>query len=124
MADYIVIFNDKVSPQTVIDLIKSISADKFKGRTDFLDTPDLSAVSGLAQKYWKVVGTDVVAMTAGEQTDVDTAEAATKLTNKRNGAKASLDADSASGAVLRAILLTIGKTVADVKAQIDAGNAD
>ena len=55
------------------------------GRTDFLVNPDLSALEGLVpQRYWKVVGTDVVAFSVAEQNAQDAAEAACRTGRSRS----------------------------------------
>jgi hypothetical protein len=43
---------------------------------DWLINPDLSGVSGVAKKYWKVVGVNVTEMNTSEKTAVDAAELA------------------------------------------------
>src|SRR3990167_2027169 len=67
---------------------------------DWIVNPDMSAVIGQPEKYWKIAGDIVSLMTAGEQATVDAAE----LTARRDAIAAELDRVED---VLRALTLTI-----------------
>ena len=77
MAD-IIIFNEGASPQNVTDYKRSVNTPDFSSRSDVLVSPDLSTVSGIVQKFWKVVGSSVVSMTTAEQKTITDAEQAVK----------------------------------------------
>lgn len=51
--------------------------------TDWIINPDLSAVDGIPQKYWKVVDDTVVPMSSEEQAAVDVAISASTPTSKK-----------------------------------------
>lgn len=74
----IVVYDEGASPQKVLRVTGDSENQGFwddSGRTDFLVNPDLTAVAAVPVRYWKVVGSSVVAMTAGEQTAQDNAQA-------------------------------------------------
>jgi hypothetical protein len=100
----IVVFDEGASPQAVLDVIPSANTPDYSARTDVLVNPDLSSVAGLAEKYWKVVGSAVDPMTAQEQSDVDAAEAAAADAAMRTGAKAAYDGQTVDGQKLRALV--------------------
>ncbi|MBT8428494.1 MAG: hypothetical protein KJN79_01140 [Gammaproteobacteria bacterium] len=57
---------------------------------DWIINPDLSALTGVPQKYWKVVGDTVVEMTQGEKDAADAALAAAVLLDDAREAQTGL----------------------------------
>lgn len=49
---------------------------------DCLEDPDLTAVSGIECKYWKLDGSDIVEMSQAEKDTVDTPQAADSDPNR------------------------------------------
>lgn len=101
----IVVFDEGASPQKVLRVTGTSENQGFwddSGRTDFLVDPDLTAVSGVPQRYWKVVGSSVVPFTAGEQSAQDASEAAIKDSGIRTGAKGFFDSQESLNLALRA----------------------
>lgn len=66
---------------------------------DWIVDPDLSAVTGHPNKYWKIVGNSVQLMTQSERDAVDAAEEAARIAAEKAEAKAL--ADGASPAMYR-----------------------
>ena len=56
--------------RTTLDLIESAHTPDYDP-AQWLINPDLSGVAGLPRRYWKIVGNDVVPMTAAEMAAVD-----------------------------------------------------
>lgn len=86
---------------------------------DWIVNPDLSAVAGLAPKYWKLTGNTVSAMTRAERDAVDAAEAAAALAAERQADKATIE----SGALDRVIAVLapkLGTDEATLRAEIAA----
>ena len=114
----IVVYDEGASPQTVEQVISSANTGEYVGRTDILINPDLTAVDGvLDRKYWKVVSTDVVAMTAGEQAAVDAAEAAAADSVLRTSATGQFDGQTTEGQALRALVKVLLDEVNILRAQ-------
>lgn len=61
--------------RTTVQYLQSVNTPDFPVE-DWIINPDLSALTGVPQKYWKVVGDTVVEMTQPEKDAVDAAEAA------------------------------------------------
>jgi len=58
-------------PNRVTDYLRSVNTPDYSSNPNALINPDLSSVIGVDQKYWKVVDSDVVEMTADEKTALD-----------------------------------------------------
>jgi len=58
--------------RTTLQYIQSVNTPDYSD-TDWIINPDLSAVSGVPQKYWKIVGDTIVEMTTDEQAAADMA---------------------------------------------------
>ena len=70
--------------------------------SNYIEAPDLSAVVGVAKKYWKVVGDIVSEMTQPEKAVVDAAELL--------AAQDALEAESLQG-IIKAIIAALIKTI-------------
>ncbi len=61
--------------RTTVEVRYSVNTPDFDSGT-WIINPNLSALSGILNKYWKVSGNDVLEMTQGEKDTVDTDEQA------------------------------------------------
>lgn len=60
--------------RTDVELLLSIpEAELPEAAANYIEDPDLSAVTGQPRRYWKVAGDTVSLATAGEQTAIDAA---------------------------------------------------
>jgi len=91
-----------------INLFISDSPDTslFEGREDVLIHPDMSNVSGVPPRYWKVKLLDrtLVAMTQIEQDQVDADALAVRILGIRNGAKIQVDGFNSIGLKERSVM--------------------
>lgn len=85
--------------KTTIQYLQS-SDPPVSDQVNWLKNPDLTAVNGLQQKYWKVVGSAVQAMSTAERNAVDAAE----LTAVRTASKAQFDSERIARAVALVML--------------------
>jgi hypothetical protein len=114
--------------RTTNQLIQSVNTPDYPV-LDWIINPDLSALSNVPQKYWKVVGDAVIEMSAAEKTAVDAA----LLAVRRDQIEAKTT-DEVFKAVLAALVkvvnlrLSVGNkiTVAElrtaIRAEIEANN--
>lgn len=79
--------------------VKSRGVPKDLSDPDWIVNPDLSAVEGQPQRYWKIVGDAVQLMTQAERDAVDAAADAARIAVEKAEAKAL--ADGASPAMYR-----------------------
>ncbi len=97
----IVIYDPNATPQRVLQ-VTGPSADQGPyiraGRTDFVVSPDLSALDGVAHRYWKHVDGAIFEYTTSEKDAQDAAEAGAV----RGLAKVQFDGFDVSPLVLRA----------------------
>lgn len=64
--------DDAIVASKVTSYLKSVNTPDYEGDAFTLIDPDLSSVTGVAQKYWKVdVSSNVVEMSSGEKDAVD-----------------------------------------------------
>lgn len=136
----ILIFNE-VSFRA-IRYLRSVNTPDYSSRSDVLVNPDLSSVTDIALRYWKVDSELVVKMTRAEQDAVDAEHvAAAEASSKMEGKQLLADADG-MGRLLRAMLGIIlselnvlrqqhglpARTLAQFKARlasrIDSGDAE
>ncbi len=75
----------------------------------WLEAPDLSAVEGVDQKYWKISGDVVSEMSAAEKTVVDDAEAAAIINDNRTVAIAVPDDSDSVGVRVRELIEVFNK---------------
>jgi len=100
----IVVFNEGASPQNVTEVIPSANTPDYSSRTDVLVNPNLSSVSGVLRRFWKVVGSTVDPMTAGEQATVDAATGAAVDAAMRTEAQGQFSGQVSTGQALRALV--------------------
>lgn len=103
-ASTVVIFDDSdpIVPGRVIDRNDLANTPDFEGRTDVLINPDLSAVAGVSQRYWKKENGTIVPMTQDERNALD-ANALTQMTSfLRDDSKALFSSRSDLGMIFRA----------------------
>ena len=58
--------------RTTLQQLSSVNSPDYPS-AEWIHNPDLSAVSGVAKMYWKIVGDDVLEMTQAEKDAVDAA---------------------------------------------------
>ena len=58
-------------PRCVTQYLKSVNTPDYDGVTDKVVNPDLSAVSAVAQKYWKESTGSIVEMSQAEKDAID-----------------------------------------------------
>lgn len=84
--------------------LQSVNTPDYASDPDALINPDLSAVSGLALKYWKRSGSSILAQSAAEQAATDASIAAALITANRAVADAVANVSNGEGVQLRAIV--------------------
>lgn len=89
--------------RTTKEFLRSVHTPAYPA-DQWIRNPDLSAVSGLPTKYWKISGDTVLAMDAAEQAAVDAAEDATRTAEETAAAKAEFDAQRLFRAVVGVML--------------------
>jgi hypothetical protein len=98
--------------RTTKQYLQSVNTPDYP-ETDWISDPDLTAVEGVAQKYWKIEGDAVVAMTPAEQAQVNGAAVPAMIANRIRGAMdfgKTLMVDYGTSNVLA------GKTVSQIRA--------
>lgn len=63
----------RVIHKTTLQYLESVNTPDYP-TTDWVINPDISAVTGVPHKYWKLSGSNVVEMTLAEKQAVDAAE--------------------------------------------------
>lgn len=81
----VVIYNpdDTVVANRVTGYLLSVNTPDYEDNPNALINPDLSSVSGIAQKYWKVDTGNVAEMSSGEKTSLDNFLAAKTIKDKK-----------------------------------------
>lgn len=94
---------------TYLRLIKNHAEESdYKGRTDVIINPDMSAIKGVPIRYWKKgVGDSVVEMTAIEKTQIDNAIRSVVDNQVKAQKKNELDNDLIVDAVLEFVITEI-----------------
>jgi len=100
-------YDPNSSPVSGIVTVGPHLVDVPTGLPNTLNNPNLTAVAGLDQKYWKVSNGVVIAMSAQEKSDFDAAQAAAQALVIRSDAKNFIVGFSSEPLVLRAIADTI-----------------
>jgi len=80
---------------------------------NILSNPDLTAVSNVLQKYWKVSNNSVLEMTQQEKDSIVAAEAAALLASSRTAAKSHLDGTADVALIDKAIVEGVVSQVAN-----------
>lgn len=86
----------------VTNVLVSASSPDYAGQT-FIENPNLSALSGIAQVYWKHLSGSFVEMNQAEKDVVNAEIAAAIIAAMHSGGKIILDAASDSGIIQRAV---------------------
>ena len=86
---------------TLID--PSGDTSQYSGQSNTLINPASGVPGGVAMKFLKVVGSDVVEMSQAEKDSIAAEEAAALIVSVRGGAKSSLDQFESYGLLLRAL---------------------
>jgi hypothetical protein len=71
--------------RTTCQYLQSVNTPDYP-ETDWISDPDLTAVEGVAQKYWKIEGDSVVPMTPEEQAQVNGAAVPAMIASRIRGA--------------------------------------
>lgn len=97
---------------------------------DWIINPNLSAVAGVENKYWKISGDVITEMNASEKQAVDDAEAAAQTTANRAEAVANPDEVTGIGVRVRALIELFNKRdnylvnrIAELQAAFDSVKA-
>jgi len=78
--------------RTTKELLNSVSPNDLpEPEANYVVNPDLSAVTGEPNRYWKITGDVVTLMDAGEQAAVDSAISSAETLDRRNDAEAEPD---------------------------------
>lgn len=100
----IVIFDPGDSLKKVIEYRQSVNTPDFDWRSDVLVNPEVSALSGIPIKYWKVVNNQVLEMTQAEKDYRDGLEAQDIIDKAKSLAKTLQASDAAQERLMRAIV--------------------
>ena len=138
----VVVFDEGASPQKVLEVHASANTPDWDQRSDVLINPDLAAVNGVPESYWKVVVADVLEYSQAEKDAQDAAEAAAEDLALREGAKGFFNGQIPIGLILRAFAdivkdefnilrdihglapRTLAQLKAAIQARVDSGDVD
>lgn len=126
----------------VLRYLRSVNTPDYSERNDVVINPDLSAVIGIALKYWKHDNGSIVEMSQAEKDALDAAEQAAFELTVRTGSKAYMDNFNDFGLILRAMVSIMMKEInilrtehslanrtfsqlkTQIKSEVDSGDVD
>lgn len=126
----------------VLSYLRSVNTPDYSERNDVVINPDLSAVIGIALKYWKHDNGSIVEMSQAEKDALDAAEQAAFELTVRTGSKAYMDNFNDFGLILRAMTSIMMKEInilrtehslanrtfsqlkTQIKSEVDSGDVD